>query len=428
MKIAIVGFGLEGQAAYEYWHTEGNEITICDQNTDVSLMDDVTSQTGPDYLRGLDQFDVVVRSPFVHPDLVKAAGVKVTSNMNEFLRVCPTRQIIGITGTKGKGTTSTLIAKMLEAAGRRVHVGGNIGIPALELLKNDIQPEDWVVLEMSSFQLIDLQRSPHIGVCLMVVPEHLDWHPDINEYTEAKSNLFRHQAEEDIAVYFAGNELAELIASHGQGRKLPYFAAPGATVSGGEIAIGNHLICKTDELKLLGRHNWQNACAAITTVWQIVPEIEPLRDVLTTFTGLEHRLELVREVGDVKYYNDSFGTTPETATVAVEAFQEPKVLILGGSDKGAKYDSLARAVAEGNVRRVILIGNQAARIQAALETAGYHDFQPGGASMTEIVATARAAAQPGDVVILSPACASFDMFRDYKDRGTQFKQAVQALA
>ena len=433
MKIAILGYGAQGRSAYEYWH-EGNEITVCDGNEQIELPDHVAKRLGPDHLKGLDEFDLIVRSPIVHPRDIVAANSpaildKVTTVTNEFFRVCPTKHVIGVTGTKGKGTTSTLIAKMLEAAGKRAHLGGNIGIPPLDMLVDGIRPEDWVVLELANFQLIDLKYSPRIAVCLMVAPEHMDWHADEAEYFAAKSQLFEHQTGDDVAVYFAENETSEQIAAHGAGRKIPYFAKPGAVVENGIIMIDGQRICSTDDLKLLGKHNWQNACAAVTAVWQITQDIEAMRAVLMSFGGLEHRLEPVRELDGVRYYNDSFGTTPETAMVAIQAFSEPKVIILGGSDKGADYGRLAKVVAESTIRKVLLIGEQAGRIGAALQAAGVDGklVIPGGKNIDEIVATARAQARPGDVILLSPACASFDMFKNYKDRGEQFKRAVNDL-
>jgi UDP-N-acetylmuramoylalanine--D-glutamate ligase len=285
-----------------------------------------------------------------------------------------------------------------------------------------------VVLELANFQLIDLKHSPPIAVCLMVSPEHLDWHADSEEYFEAKTQLFRHQAKTDIAIYYADNKTSKRIAATGPGQKIPYMAPPGALVRDEEITIGNKVICGVDELKLLGRHNWQNVCAAVTAVWQVMPDVDAARSVLTSFSGLEHRLELVRELDGVRYYNDSFGTTPETAIVAIQAFDEPKVVILGGSDKGAGYDELARTVADSNIRKVLLIGEQAARIKTALDSAGFTNTMHGGKTIQDIAATARAEARPGDVVILSTACASFDMFDNYKQRGEAFKQAVRALA
>jgi UDP-N-acetylmuramoylalanine--D-glutamate ligase len=270
----------------------------------------------------------------------------------------------------------------------------------------------------------------------MVVPEHLNWHADMAEYTAAKSRLFLQQNRDDVAIYFTENEISTEIASQSHGQKIPYFQTPGAFVDNGTITISGAEICTTSELKLLGRHNWQNACAATTAVWQALQPTIPgeintvktaIRGVLTTFSGLEHRLEFVRELDRVSYYDDSFGTTPETAIVAIEAFAQPKVVILGGSDKGAPYDELARTVASNDVRKALLIGDQAGRIQGALERVGFRDFIAGGESMTAIITNARSSAEPGDVVLLSTGCASFGMFENYKDRGNQFKQVLQSL-
>ncbi len=447
MKIALIGFAGEGHAAYEYWNRDGNEITICDRNTDLELPSGVNSQLGDDYLKNLGDFDVIVRTPALHPRLIIEANPetpsisdKVTTVTNEFLRVCPTKNVIGVTGTKGKGTTSTLITKMLETAGKRVHLGGNIGIPALDLLKANIESSDWVVLELSSFQLIDIKNSPRTAVCLMVVPEHLDWHTDMPEYVRAKQQLFVHQKADDRAIYFAGSDLSKQIASAGPGVLTEYFAPPGAYVENDTIVIEDKVICQIGDVKLLGAHNLQNVCAAITSVWPVIQDSTPIVEVLRSFTGLEHRLEKVRELDGITYYDDSFGTTPETAAVAVEAFAGPKVVIMGGSTKYADFTELARTVANNNVRQVILIGNtehpeyvcDSPKIEAALHAAGFEAItslvKPGGAPITEIVETARKAAQQGDVVLLSAGCASFDMFENYKDRGNQFITAVKALA
>lgn len=435
MKIAILGLGLQGQAAYEYWNTSDNELTICDQNDKAPVPAGANSQLGPDYLKNLDQFDLLVRTPFLHPRDIVAANPqspdildKVTTVTNEFMKVCPSRNIIGVTGTKGKGTTSTLIAKMLEAAGHKVHLGGNIGIPPLSMLDNAIKPEDWVVLELANFQLIDLKDSPHIAVCLMVEPEHMDWHEDFEEYIAAKQQLFMHQNSDDVAIYNGKSENSESVAGASEGVLIPYFEKPGAFVKDGSLIIDDQAICKTTEIKLLGQHNWQNSCAAVTAVWQITQNVDAIESVLTTFSGLEHRLELVREFNAVRYYDDSFGTTPETAIVAIEAFAEPKVVILGGSDKGVTFENLAETVGKQNIRAVIVIGKMGPIISDALTKKGYKNIIEGGKTMSEIVEQAAAAAQPGDVVLLSTACASFDMFQNYKDRGEQFKKAVLELS
>lgn len=431
MRVAILGFDVEGRASYEYYLSRGHEVVICDQNPGLTVPEGTESFLGEGYLDDLNRFDLLVRTPGLHPRhiLKKNPDVesKITTQTNEFLRVCPSKNTIGVTGTKGKGTTSTLIAKMLQATGKTVHLGGNIGVAPFELLKAGIEPEDFVVLELSNFQLIDLKSSPHIAVCLMVVPEHLNWHVNLDEYIAAKQQMFRWQTSQDIAVYYAQNDYSKQIVSISEAHKIPYFQAPGASIDQGQIVIDGQTICPTNELKLLGMHNWQNVCAAITAVWQVLPDVAALRSVLASFSGLEHRLEFVREVDGVQYYDDSFGTAPETAMVAIQAFPEPKIIILGGSDKGADYSELAKTVATGNVRQAILIGEQAGRIGQALRAAGFNAITPGGATMTEIITNARKAAQPGDVVLLSTACASFDMFKSYKDRGEQFKAIVNRL-
>jgi len=431
MKIAILGYDTEGKASYDYFAAQGHDVTICDQKADLQVPAGAKAVLGDNYLANLDRFDLLVRTPGMHPKKILETNpgveAKITSQTNEFLKASPTKNIIGVTGTKGKGTTSTLIAKMLEADGKQAFLGGNIGVPPLSFI-GELSADSWVVLELSSFQLFDLQSSPHIALCLMVAPEHLDWHADTDEYYTAKTQLFRHQTPDDFAIYNAQNENSRRIASTGQGWKVPYMDRPGAYVENERIMIDNQAVCSVHELKLLGRHNWQNACAAVTAFWKISQNVEAARQVLTTFSGLEHRLEFVRELNGVAYYDDSFGTTPETAIVAIQAFEQPKVVILGGSDKGASYDELAKVVAESNVRHAITIGKTGPAIADALMVAGYDNGMSGGNTMEEIVKEAAMLAEPGDVVLLSTGCASFGLFKNYKDRGEQFKQAVQALA
>jgi len=431
MKIAIVGYDTEGRASFEYFKAQGHELTICDQNSELSIPDGIASVLGEGYLDDLDRFDLIVRTAGLPPSKLqtKNPGIagKTTTLINEFLKASPTDHIIGITGTKGKGTTSTLTARLLEATGLDVHLGGNIGVPPLSFLP-DLTADSWVVLELSSFQLIDIQQSPHIAVCLMVVPEHLNWHSDLKEYAEAKSQLFAHQSAEDIAIYYAQNDLSKEIVGRSPGHKLPYYVEPGACVENDTIMIEGHRICATSELKLLGAHNWQNVCAAVTAVWQVTQDTAAMRRVLTSFSGLPHRLELVRELNGVRYYDDSFGTTPETAIVAIEAFSDPEIVILGGRSKGAPFDELAQVVAKRpNVKKVIAIGETAEEITEKLHGVGFTEVVRGGQNITEIAQQAQQLATAGDVVLLSTACASFDMFENYKRRGELFNQAVQSL-
>jgi UDP-N-acetylmuramoylalanine--D-glutamate ligase len=439
MKIAICGYGIEGQSSYDYFNNDSNEIVICDERTDINGPIGAVTRLGEDSFNNLNEFDLIVRSAGLPPykllDTNTGIKDKITSQLNLFLSVCSSPHIIGITGTKGKGTTSSLVFKMLEASNKQVVLGGNIGVPMLDLLK-DINSETNVVLELSSFQLIDLkEKSPSLAICLMVMPEHLNWHKDLSEYIEAKSQLFIHQSGDDTTVYFADNELSSQIALKSPGQHIPYFKSPGAYVDIGkqEIKIDDQVICKTSELKLLGAHNWQNVCAAITTVWQIDKNVEAIKSVVTAFSGLEYRLELVGEINGVKYYDDSFGTTPETAMVAIEAFSSPEVIIVGGSDKGVLYDSLIETILGNNVKSVICIGETGPRIYEMLEARkGFKELFlkliPGKPSMNDIVMLAKDQASPGDIVLLSTASASFDMFKNYKDRGEQFKTSVQSLA
>lgn len=425
MKVAIVGYGIEGRVSYEYWINQGNEVTIHDAKVDVELPKGARSVLGPNYLSNLDGYDLVVRSAGVKPWEIKTKA-RVTTATREFFERCPAR-IIGVTGTKGKGTTSSLIARILGEGGWRTWLGGNIGTSPLEFLSK-VRANHLVILELSSFQLMDLERSPHIAVCLMIASEHMDWHHNMREYVTAKGNIFWHQEPGDLAIYNAHNEYSREIAQLSPGRRVPFLESPGAMVEGDTITISGTKICPVSEVGLIGPHNLENICAAITATWELVKgDPAPVRRAVTAFTGLEHRLEFVRELGRVRYYDDSFSTTPETAVAAIRSFAGPKVIILGGSEKNSNYTEMAKVVATEDVRQVILIGLTAPRIRAALEAAGYTKAITGPAQMSEIVASARAVSEPGDIVILSPACASFDLFKNYKDRGNQFKAAVSAL-
>lgn len=436
MKVALVGFELEGRAALIYWQKQGAEITICDQNTAKAseIPAGVASQLGEGYLQGLDRFDIIWRTAGINPNTILKGnpGVadRITTTINEFMRVCPTRHVIGVTGTKGKGTTSTLIARMLAAANEQVYLGGNIGISPFDFLPQ-LTENSWVVLELSSFQLADLRHSPSIALCLMVVPEHLNWHDDMDDYILAKAQLFQHQSPADLAIYYADNEISQQIAGYSPALKMPYYAEPGAHVeNNATIVIAGQQIVQTSELKLIGRHNWQNVCAAVTVVWQITQNVMALRSVLTTFTGLEHRLERVRELDGITFYNDSFAATPDATMAALEAIPEPKVAIVGGFDRGLPLNRLAKCIADhaGDIRKLIIIGTSGRRLAGELELAGFSNYIIEAAKATPIiVGTARSYAQAGDAVILSPGFASFDMFKNFEDRGQQYKQAVRAL-
>ncbi|MBI2285820.1 UDP-N-acetylmuramoyl-L-alanine--D-glutamate ligase [Candidatus Saccharibacteria bacterium] len=449
MKIGIVGWGVEGQSVYRFFGS-GHSYLIASEEPRDDLPPEsdsvkvrfISKERAPgvtgnvtdlSYLEGIDTCDKIVYTPTSYKNLLKVFGdsqgfwSKATTSLDVFFETVKTQNIIGVTGTKGKGTTSTLIAKMLEVQGKKVYLGGNIGKSVLDFV-GDVRPEDWVVLELSSFQLLKLGYSPHIAVCLMITKEHMDWHTDMQEYLDAKANLFRHQSTQDIAIYFARDENSTEIAFASPGKKIPYFERPGAYVrDDGMVVIGENEIIHKSEVKLLGEHNLQNICAAATAVFEAVGSLDKAKAVLSSFSGLEHRLELVRSLQGVKYYDDSFATTPDAAIVALKAFKEPKVVIVGGSDKGLSFEQLADEVTKSNVRHAIVIGDTADQISSLLKARGFSDVTLGLEKMPEIVSAASKLAQPGDVVLLSTGCASFGLFKDYKDRGNKFKAAVVAL-
>lgn len=434
VKIAILGYGSQGNYAYKYWSL-GNDVTICDKDESIELPPKAKSKLGPGYLSNLDQFDLIIRGPGIHPkDLVEANSPsilsKVTSVTNEFFKVCPSKKIVAVTGTKGKGTTSTLIAEILRSAGNKVHLGGNIGTPPLKLLEDSIKPDDWVVLELANFQLIDLKHSPHIAVCLMVVDEHLDWHTDAEEYVGAKKQLFLHQAADDIAIYYANNPRSKEIAYASRGQKIPFYALPGAIVKDNEFVIDSQSICRTNELKLVGKHNWQNICAAVTAAWQITQDVNSIRKTVVNFSGLEHRIELVREVNNVKYFNDSYASGGAATIAAIEAITGNKVVIIGGYERNLKLDGLAQVISDksSEITKILLIGASAKRMAGQLDKVNFTNYQITEAkTMSEIVSLAQSLASPGDSVILSPGFASFDMFKNFEERGNQYKAAVKSL-
>lgn len=428
MKVAVLGYGVEGQSATRYYQGLGEDVTICDNRTDIKAPSGIKSQLGSDYLQHLDQFDLIIRSPSIRPDTIYGANPdlepsRLSSVTSQFLENCPA-PIIGVTGTKGKGTTSTLIAKILEAAGYTVHLGGNIGNPALDFL-SDVNADDYVILELSSFQLMDVTRSPHIAIMLMISPDHQDWHPDMAEYVTAKQNIFKYQGAGDRAIYNACNVFSLQSGLEAPADQTPYNAAEGAWVEDNQVKIGETVICHTDEIGLIGRHNWDNVCAAVTATWPIVHNAALLRAVIHSFTGLQHRLKEVATANGVVYVDDSISTNPQTAIAALQAFDCPKVVILGGADKKASYDSLAAELAPAQVKKAVLLGETAPQIRKALDVVGFRNYVI-ATDMDAAVTAAARTAQPGDIVLLSPGCASFDMFKNYQDRGDQFAASARA--
>lgn len=426
MKIAIAGYAVEGKSNYEYFKTHG-DVTIVDERENITdLPAGVPTILGEGAFSKLQDFDLVVRTASLAPRKITTGG-KIWSAANEFFAICPV-PIIGVTGTKGKGTTVSLIASILQAAGKTVHVVGNIGVPPLDELKK-IMPDHIVLYELSSFQLWDIQRSPHVAVVLMIEADHLDVHETFNEYIAAKKNVALFQNSGDFVVYNGANSYSMAIGNASVGKKLPFPSDQTAHVRDAQFYYGDQQICSTGVLRLPGKHNVDNACAAITAAWLFTQDAAAIRTGLGSFAGLPHRLKFVRTVRRVDYYDDSIATTPGSVVAAIDAFSQPKILILGGSSKGpTDFSPIARAVLRSNVKAAILIGDQAEVIEKSLAGTGMLLTNLGSsATMHEIVMTASQQARPGDVVILSPACASFGMFENYSDRGDQFVTSVRGL-
>lgn len=424
-KVGILGYGVEGKAALRYFQAQGADVTILDERETISdPPSGVEAVLGAGAFDDLSGFDLVSRTPPLRPDRLQTAR-EVTSVTNEFFRRCPA-PIIAVTGTKGKGTTTTLIARILEKAGHRVHTVGNIGQPGLDVL-DDIQPDDIVCYEISSFQLWDIKQSPRVAVVLMVVEDHQDVHSSLDEYVEAKGNIGRFQSADDVLVVHPDNALSQRIASYSAAQKREYFTSSGAHIRGEDIIINEQKICATNEVGLLGAHNLENICAAITAAWEYTQDVAAIAGAVKEFKGLPHRLEFVAEKNGVSYYDDSFSASPLAAVSATRVFGEKAVMIYGGKDKGIDYQLIVEAAIEQNVAQAILIGEVGAILEDRFKQSDFKRYQMIDGSMEDIVRVCSEYAKPGMSVVLSPGSSSFDMFENYKERGQLFAEAVKKL-
>jgi len=446
-KVAVFGIGVSNIPLIKLLCRNGIAVTACDKNTREGLgetaqeLEDlgVALRLGPDYMEHLDA-DLIFRSPGIRPDVpafeaAVARGAEVTSEMEVFFDVCPCKKI-AVTGSDGKTTTTTIIAKLLERAGYTVHLGGNIGRPLLAET-GEMKPEDIAVLELSSFQLMRLTASPEIAVVTNVAPNHLDIHKGMEEYVASKKNIFLHQKPGDQVVLNHDNELTDSFAAEAKGgvtlfsRQNPM--EEGVVIEDGVICVKrggvSRQVLPVADILLPGVHNVENYMAAIGAVDGLVPD-EEIRSFAKTFGGVEHRIELVRELHGVRYYNDSIGTSPSRTIAGLRSFPEKVILIAGGYDKHIPYDALGPELV-AHAKAMVLTGATAPKIRAAAEQAeGYDpkelpiydvdDFE-------EAVKMAQSLAKPGDVVILSPASAAFDKFKNFMVRGAFFKKIVCAL-
>ena len=446
-KILVLGLGVSNRPLVRILLRHGLDVTGCDATAYENLDDEVLAleragchlKTGADYLKDLSG-DVVFRTPGLHParpELVtlKQSGAVITSEMEAFFRVCPCR-IIAVTGSDGKTTTTTLISELLKQAGKRVWLGGNIGTPLLPLAEQ-MEPEDFAVVELSSFQLMDFPLSPHIAVITNLSPNHLDVHKDMDEYVNAKKNVFLHQGPEDTVILNMDNTLTHAMAAEAPGKVLEFsrqgVPEHGAYAQDGVILWSKHefktLMMPQSDILLPGLHNVENYLAAICAVHPFV-STRDIRAVAQTFGGVEHRIELVRVKDGVRFYNDSIASSPSRTIACLRCFPEKIILIAGGYDKHIPYDALGPEICE-HVKLLVLCGATASKIREAVLTCGsarrscpeileLDDF-------TEAVKTAAARAKAGDAVILSPASAAFDKFKNFMVRGRFFKELVNDL-
>ena len=443
--VAVIGIGVSNQPLIRLLLSRGISVTACDKKSREALGvvgDQLEAmgcrlQLGEDYLQGLDQ-DVIFRTPGMRPDLPELVsaverGSKLTSEMEVFFEVCPC-PVIAVTGSDGKTTTTTIISELLKAAGKTVHVGGNIGHPLLAET-GEMSEKNIAVLELSSFQLMTMTRSPHIAVVTNLAPNHLDVHKDFQEYIDAKENIFTHQAAEDIAVFNADNAITAEEAARAVGRAR-MFSRKRELEDGvflrGDAIIARHAgrerqVMTVGDIKLPGVHNIENYLAAIAAVDGLVSD-EIIRDFARSFGGVEHRIELIRTRKGVRWYNDSIASSPSRTIAGLNSFQEKVILIAGGKDKGISYEGLGPVVND-HVKLLLLCGATAGVIRESvrkaenyagleiLDVADYH----------EAVAVADSRSQEGAVVILSPASTSFDRFANFMERGRVFKEIVNAL-
>lgn len=443
--IAVIGAGISNQPLIALLCERGCTVTVCDQRTAADmgeLAEKLIAQgaklhLGMDYLEGLDAFDLIFRTPGLlplNPYLVKAkdAGVEITSEMELFFRFCPCRTV-AITGSDGKTTTSSIIAELLRASGYTVHLGGNIGRPLLCDIPN-MSADDICVLELSSFQLHSMYCKPDVAVVTNVSPNHLDVHPDFEDYIVSKKSIFTEQDEDCVLVLNADNEITYGFVGEAKAQVRCFSrkccVEHGAYYADGKIMSGETEIIDIGEIKIPGMHNVENYMAAYCAVGHLVDD-ETFRQVAREFSGVQHRLELIRTHKGVKYINDSIASSPTRAVAGLRSFKQEDsiILIAGGHDKHVPFDEMAEEVCK-RCKALFLCGESARAIAEAVRAADtYYETFPMFIyeDWRENVLKAAGFAEEGDTVLLSPACSSFDFFKNFAERGNLFRKIIMEL-
>ena len=446
-KIAVIGLGVSNIPLIDYLYQKNANVTVFDDREEEKLEQNVINKIkdygfkfylGKGNLNNLKGFDLIFRSPSclpTKPELIeeKNRGAIVTTEIEQLIKMAPCK-IIGVTGSDGKTTTTTLTYEILKNAGYKVYLGGNIGIPLFTKL-SEIEPDDIIVLELSSFQLMGMEISPEIAGITNITPNHLNIHKDYQEYIDAKKNIFKYQDENGVLVLNADNDITNSCRDEANGKVIMFsstkklengFIVDNGIIKECEDGIRRHII-DTKDLKLKGEHNFQNICTALALTKGLV-DIDKAVDTIKEFSGVHHRLELVRVIDGVEWYNDSASTSPTRGISALNAFDNKEiVLIAGGADKNLDYTPIGRPIVE-NVRCLILIGQTANKIYEAVikelelqnKNLDIHMCE----SFKQSLDLAKRVAKSGQIVLFSPASTSFDMFKDMYDRGDRFKEEV----
>ena len=446
-QVAIIGMGVSNIPLLDYFYDKNAKVTVFSTN---ALSDEIMAkinkyryevELGEDNLSRLKGFDIIFRSPSALPtkhefqSAVKKGAI-LTSEIEMVLKLAPCK-IIGVTGTEGKTTTTSLIYEICKKAGYNCFLGGNIGKPIFTKI-NQMKPEDIVILELSSFQLMGMTVSPNIAVVTNIFPDHLNVHKSYEEYQDAKKSIFRNQTEEGIVILNKDNEITEKFADEVKG-KVIFFSSTKKLKNGYVYDREDGFIKKcTDgkcekilnknDIKLRGIHNYENICAALAAT-ETVASKEAQIEAVKNFKGVEHRLEFVREIDGIKYYNDSIGTSPASTIAGLNAFDENIILLAGGSDKGLDYKEIGEVIAK-KVGTLILTGPTAQKIEEATKQALSEEKNIEiihTNNLEESVKVAKEKAKEGDIVLLSPASASFDAFKNFEERGNYFKTLVNNL-
>lgn len=445
-RVAVLGLGVSNLPLIELLNSFGAIVVGCDKKEkdsfDKKTLEMLENNTkklflGESYLSYLNNQDIIFRTPGIHPDtreLKEAAnsGALVTSEMETFFSICPC-PIIAVTGSDGKTTTTTLISEILKADGKNVFIGGNIGKPLLPEVTN-IKPSDYVVVELSSFQLQDMKHSADISVVTNVAPNHLDYHKDMNEYIEAKKNVFKRQNKNGTLIINMENDITNGFENEAPGKVVKFSLKNrpenGAYLSNGRIFYNDDYIMRASDIRLPGLHNVDNFLAAISAVYSIVSKSAIIK-VAKSFKGVKHRLEFVREFKGIKFYNDSIASSPTRTTAGLKSFDDKVILIAGGYDKKIPFDGFGNIIKE-KVKFLILVGATSKKIRREVESV-YENSQEeclpilDAPDLEYAVKASVAIGDEGDIVLLSPACASFDMFKNFEERGDKFKHYVLSL-